>query len=119
MTPDERFAKKERLIKTSDFGKVYRLGRSFKADFIILKTLSNSLPVNRLGFSISSKSIKNSSRRNRVKRLFREAYRKNKKIMKKGFDMVLVVRKDPAKNFSYADAQKIFLKLTKEAGAIL
>ena len=119
MIPAATFAKKERLIKTGDFGKVYRSGRSFKAGFIILRTLPNSLLVNRLGFSISSKSIKGSSGRNRVKRLFREVYRKNKKMMKKGLDMVLVVRKAPEKNFGYADAQKIFLKLTQDAGALL
>ena len=118
MISDEGYPKKERLIKTKDFGKVYRQGRSFKVDFIVLKVLPNTLPVNRLGFSIGSKSIKSSCRRNRIRRLFRESYRKNKKTLKKGFDMVLVVRKDAAKNFVYENAQKIFLKLAKEAGAL-
>jgi ribonuclease P protein component len=119
MTPDEAFPKKERLVKTKGFGKVYRHGRSFRADFIILKLLPNALPVNRLGFSISSKSIKSACRRNRIRRLFREAHRKNKAVVKKGFDMVLVVRRDAAKNFVYEGAKKTYLKLAKDAGILV
>lgn len=119
MNTAENFPKRERLIKTGDFGKVYRGGRSFKIDCVILKALPTALPVNRLGFSISSKSISSSCRRNRIRRLFREAYRKNKKALKKSFDMVLVIRRDTVNNFGYTDAEKIFLKLMKEAGILL
>ena len=73
------------------------------------------MPVNRIGFSISAKSIKKASRRNRIRRLLREAYRRNKKFLKSGFDMVLVVRRNPAQTFSYKSAEKIFRDLTKEA----
>jgi ribonuclease P protein component len=116
--PPQAYPKKERLVKTKDFGKVYKAGRSSKIDFAILKVLPNTLTVNRLGFSIGSKSIKQAYRRNRIKRLFREAYRKNKKALKKGFDMVLVVRKDPAKDMGYNEAEKIFLKLAKNTGVL-
>lgn len=119
MTSDESFAKKERLIKTKDFREVYRLGRSFKKEFVLLKISPNTLPVNRIGFSISSRSIKKAYRRNRIRRLFQEAYRKNKRAVKKGFDMVLVIRREPADNFSYKDAQNIYLNLSKEAGILL
>ena len=115
---DEGYPKKERLIKTKDFGKVYKAGRSFSADFAMLKVLPNNLPVNRLGFSIGAKNIKRAYRRNRIRRLFREAYRKNKKALKKGFDMVLAVKKDPAKNLGYEVVEKIFLKLTKNTGVL-
>lgn len=119
MIPDEAFAKQERLIKTKDFRKVYKDGRSYKADFIILRLLPNAASTNRIGFSISAKSIKRAFRRNRMKRLFREAYRKNKKILKKGFDIVFVVRKDAKESFSYADAERVLLNLSKQAGILL
>jgi len=119
MIPDEAFAKRERLIKTKDFRKVYKDGRSYKAGFIILRLLPNAARSNRVGFSISAKSIKRAFRRNRIKRLFREAYRRNKKIIKKGFDIVFVVRRDTGVDFSYVDAQKIFLDLSKQAGILL
>ncbi|MFA5255637.1 MAG: ribonuclease P protein component [Candidatus Omnitrophota bacterium] len=119
MIPAETFSKQERLIKTKDFRKVYKDGRSYKAGFIILRLLPNAALVNRIGFSISAKNVKKASRRNRLKRLFREAYRRNKKTTKKGFDIVFVVRRDSKESFSYAEAEVIFLNLSKQAGILL
>jgi ribonuclease P protein component len=119
MIPDATFAKQERLIKTKDFRKVYKDGRSYRIGFIILRILPNTAITNRVGFSISAKSIKRAFRRNRIKRLFREAYRRNKKILKKGFDIVFVVKKDFKEGFSYAEAQQVFLGLSKQAGILL
>jgi ribonuclease P protein component len=116
---DETFSKEERLIKTKDFRKVYRDGRSYKAGFVVLRLLRNSASINRVGFSISARSIKRAFRRNRMKRLFRESYRKNKKILKKGFDIVFVVRKDFKASFSYPEAEGLFLDLIKQAGMLL
>ena len=117
--PVETFAKEERLIKTKDFRKVYRLGRSYKAGPVVLRSLPNGAPTNRVGFSISAKCIKRAFRRNRIKRLFREAYRRNKNVLKKGLDIVFVVRRDAKEDFSYAEAQRIFLDLSKQAGILL
>lgn len=118
MIPDESLPKEERLIKTKDFRRVYRDGRSFKKDFLLLKILPNNLPSGRIGFSISAKYIKKAYRRNRIRRLLREAYRKNKKHLKKGFDMVFVVRRDFKVALLYKDAEKFFLTLSKEAGIL-
>ena len=119
MIPDEGFAKQERILKTKDFRKVYKDGRSDKAGFVILRSLPNDTGTNRVGFSISAKSIKRAFRRNRIKRLFREAYRRNKKILKKGFYIVFVVRRDPKENFSYFEAEQVFLDLSRRAGILL
>ncbi|MDP2928959.1 MAG: ribonuclease P protein component [Candidatus Omnitrophota bacterium] len=116
---DETFAKQERLIKTKDFRKVYKDGRSYKAGFVILRLLPNTTLTSRVGFSINAKTIKRAYRRNRIKRLFREAYRRNKKILKGGFDIVFVIRRDANVGFSYAQAQKLFLDLSKQAGVLL
>ena len=113
---DGRFGKKERLVKTKDFGSVYKAGSSFPSGPFVLKTLKNTLSFNRIGFSVGARGIKSAARHNRIKRLFREALRKNKGAVRQGFDMVVVVRKDPAGNFSYAGAEKIFLQLAKKAG---
>jgi ribonuclease P protein component len=119
MILDETFAKQERLVKTKDFRKVYKDGRSYKAGFVVLRSLPNAALTNRVGFSISAKIVKRAFRRNRLKRLFREAYRKNKKALKQGFDLVFVIRKDAKESFSYAEAQRIFLDLSKQAGILL
>lgn len=116
---DEKFATKERLIKTKDFGRVYRSGGSFPGGPFVLKILSNALGFNRIGFSISARSIKSAVKRNRIRRLFRESFRKNKGALKQGFDIVLVVRKEPVAGFFYEDAKNIFLQLAKKAGVLV
>lgn len=118
MISDGAFPKTERLIKTKDFGNVYKKGSSVKFDVFVLRVLPNTLPVNRLGFSISTRSVKKASARNRIRRLFREAYRLHKSAVKKGFDMVLVVRKEAPEKFCYKDAAKIFLLLAQKAGVL-
>jgi len=115
----ESFGKKEHILKSKDFGRIYKKGVSRKTpEGVVLYGLQNGLSHNRLGFSISSKNVRRASSRNRIKRLFREAYRKHKKILKSGYDIVIIVRKDPKGMLSYDLAKSIFLKLSKEAGVI-
>ena len=50
--------------------------------------------------------------------MFREAYRKHKKILKSGYDIVIVVRKDLKGMLSYDFAKTIFLKLSRETDIV-
>lgn len=114
---DESFGKSEHILKSKEFGKIYKKGISRKApEGIIFYSLQNGLPHNRLGFSIGSKNVRCASSRNRIKRLFREVYRKNKRTLKSGYDIVIIVRKDPVKTLSYERARSVFLKFSKDAG---
>lgn len=119
MISDERFSKEERLAKTKDFRRIYKKGVFLKRGGLILYYLPNALEKNRLGFSIRAKNIRLAARRNRIRRLLREAYRRSKKVLKKGYDIVLVVKSDLAKTIVYRDAEEIFLKLAKEAGLLV
>lgn len=115
MISDEGFPKKERLVKTKDFRKAYKEGSFFKKDGFVVYVRPNDLAVNRIGFSIPSRKVKLATRRNRIRRVLRESYRKNKKFLKKGFDMAMVLKKDPGEEFTYKKAENIFLALAKEA----
>ncbi|MFA6320257.1 MAG: ribonuclease P protein component [Candidatus Omnitrophota bacterium] len=114
MISDERFCKKEHILKSKEFSKVYKKGSAGRISGVVLYCLENKLEHNRLGFSIGSKNIKRATSRNRIRRLFREAYRKNKRKFKCGFDIVMVVRKDLHKDLTYNSAEAAFLKLAKE-----
>ena len=114
--PDGKFPKEERIVKTGDLGKVYRSGASFSAGPFVLKVLPSALERNRIGFSISARNIKSAVKRNRIRRLFREAFRRNKQALKKSFDVVLVARREAAAGFSYNDAEGVFLQLAKKSG---
>ena len=116
MISDERFRKREHLLKSKEFGRVYKKGFCGRADGIVLYSLANELGHNRLGFSIGSKNVRRSNSRNRIRRLFKEAYRKNKRELKSGFDIVMVVRKDMHENLTYDSAKATFLKLARNVG---
>ncbi len=111
MTPGEKFGKREHLLKSKDFNRVYKKGLSGRADGVILYCLANGLTHNRLGFSIGSKNVKRATSRNRMRRLFKEVYRKSKDKLKSGFDLVMVIKKDLSANLTYNSATTAFLKL--------
>lgn len=115
---DERFRKNEHILKSKDFRAAYKKGTFFKKESAVLYRLRNDLGHNRIGFSISSRNVRLASSRNRLKRLFREVYRRTRKDLKTAFDLVFVIRTDPGKNFSYKKAEEIFMSLVKK-GAIL
>lgn len=117
MISDEKLPKEERIAKTGDFKRAYTKGASFKQGALIVYRVANGLDRNRLGLSISARNIKRANRRNAIKRILREIYRKSKKHLAPGFDIVLVVRRDN-KASEYENMKKLFEKLTKEAGLI-
>jgi ribonuclease P protein component len=119
MISDETFRKKEHILKSNDFRTIYNKGRSFRRSGFVLAVLPNGLANSRLGFSISSANIKRACIRNRIRRLFREFYRKNKPRFKPAFDMVVIVKKNPGKKFLYEEAAGAFTALAKEAGLLL
>lgn len=118
MTAGVGFSKKERLLKSKDFRNVYTKGRKSSVGGTAVCCLENAFGYNRLGFSISSRNFKLASARNKIRRLFREAYRRNKSELKSGFDLVLIVKRGFDKNSPYKDAESIFKELIKKAGLV-
>lgn len=117
MISDGSFPKKEHLLTSKDFRAAYKSGRSVRRGGFVLYSLPNTLGHDRIGFSISSSVIKRANLRNRIRRLVREAYRRNKARMKCGNDLVLVVRRSPGKKVSYGWAEALFLSMIKDCGA--
>jgi len=103
------------MLKSGEFRAVYKNGRSVRSEGFVLSVAGNGLEHNRLGFSISSSCIKRAHIRNRIRRLFREVYRKNKPLFKKAYDIVIIVRKNPGDNLFYENAHRILLSLASKA----
>ena len=75
-----------RLRHRKDFDTVFRNGRSWNNDLLVLRTLANNLEHNRYGF-VTSKRLGGAVVRNRVRRRLREAVRVLP--LRPGWDIVL------------------------------
>jgi ribonuclease P protein component len=83
-------AKINRLTKKKDLERVFKKGRGFKEDFLILKTIKNDLKVSRFGFIVSQKISKKATIRNKIKRRLRELVRGKLKKMKTSRDNLII-----------------------------
>jgi len=83
--------KENRLKKKKDFEKVFKEGKSFKNNFLIVKINENNLNFPRFGFVVSKKVSNKSVERNKIKRRLREIVKKkSKKIKGKGIDGIFI-----------------------------
>jgi len=80
-----------RVRKRRDFERAYEEGKKVVMPEFALFARVNGLPHSRLGITTSRK-LGNAIRRNRARRLVREAYRTHRELLPKGFDLVFVVR---------------------------
>lgn len=88
---DQRLRKLERLTERAQFLHVQRLGRRYSVESFVVYALPNALGYSRLGITTSRK-VGNAVRRNRWRRLIREAYRCNKPQLPIGYDLVVIVK---------------------------
>jgi len=90
MTP-KRFGlpREERIRKRNDFERVFREGRRLTAGPIFARWVPNELGFTRMGVAVRT-TLGNAPRRNRIKRLLREAYRLNKHQVPPGVDIIFL-----------------------------
>jgi len=109
--------RKNRLKKKKDFERIFKKGKEYKEDFLLLKTISNNLQFSRFGFIINKKVVKKATIRNKIKRRLREVVRREilPKI-KKRVDCVIIVKPGiKSENFSFEKIKNTLYKLTKKA----
>ena len=90
--PSFRFRKQEHLRRPADFRRVYERRRSVSDEWLLVYACPNGLPHLRLGLSVSRK-VGQATHRNRLRRLYREAFRLTRHEMPTGLDLVLIPRK--------------------------
>ena len=83
--------KESTLRNQLDFKVVYNKGKSKVSRFMVIIYKKNGLKYSRLAY-VSSKKVGNSVRRNRSRRLMREAYRLLGCEVKNGYDVIFIAR---------------------------
>jgi ribonuclease P protein component len=75
MTPRFRFPRAFRIRSKRDFARIYREGRRARGSILLVVGAPNGRSHPRLGLSVGKKIWKSAVKRNRVRRVFREAFR--------------------------------------------
>lgn len=85
-------AKRERLQRPADFEATYRARNSTADERLIVYARPNALKLSRLGLSVAGR-WGNAVRRNRFRRICREAYRLHKHEIPPGYDIIVIPRR--------------------------
>ena len=80
-----------RLRRAADFERIYRSGRRSGDALFGLNALPNDLGFARLGMSVSTRTVGNAVRRNRVRRIIREVFRARRPALP-ALDLVVTSR---------------------------
>ncbi len=81
----------EILNDNKDFLTLYKKGTCIVSRNAVIYFRKNSLPFNRFGIT-AGKKVGNAVKRNRAKRIIRQAYRENEALLPLGIDIVIVAR---------------------------
>lgn len=93
MSKTQGFSREERLRRASDFDRVFAKGRRRRGRLMSVRWVPNELGHARLGVALSRR-WKGAVRRNRAKRVIREAFRTHKDDLPKGTDLVVLPHLD-------------------------
>lgn len=87
----QRFPRRYRIVRSSDYSAIYKRSEKLPAQHFVLYLRENNLGHHRLGITVSRK-VGKSVVRNRIKRLFREIFRRTCAEIPHHFDFVVNVR---------------------------
>ena len=114
--PRQRLPRALRIARQADFQRAYREGSRAKGSILTVVAVPNGLPHPRIGLSVGRSVWKSAVRRNRVRRIFREAFRLSRSELPAGFDLVLIPaapRLDP----QLAATREELVRLARKAAA--
>lgn len=114
-----------RLTRKSEFRRVTRSGERYRLSFLQMYVhpaipwgaQGKNVTGGRVGFVVPDRDVKGAVRRNRVRRLMREAVRHWWKHVRGGCDIVLRANGEPAHDSAFF-VERIFLTLAIRAGVL-
>ncbi|MFO7806866.1 MAG: ribonuclease P protein component [Candidatus Moraniibacteriota bacterium] len=95
-----------RLKSKKDIERVFKNGKTVKSSFLFLKFCENNLDHSRIAFSVGLRYSKKAVKRNRAKRILREAAKTFLQEVKPGFDLVFFLDKNFNEDLRLEQTQK-------------
>ena len=83
------YTRQMRLLRSPEFQRAFRQGSRAKAKHLIVVAVERDGPT-RLGLSVGKRIFKHANRRNRLKRVLREAFRLGYSQLPENVDLVIV-----------------------------
>ena len=109
---DESFSRKHRLSKSSDFKRIFTKGKRTATPLFVIYSLRNHLPYSRLGIQVRAR-IGTAVRRNRIKRIVREVFRRMKLEAAEPLDLIFIAEKE-LRDIEFKSFEIEFYKIWKK-----
>lgn len=97
--------KEKRITKSKDYKRVYMKGSFFATQAVSANWLPNKAGLSRLGIVVTKKVEAKATKRNKLKRQFREVAKMYYEKLPIGFDVVISI-KPKAKNMKFVEIGK-------------
>jgi ribonuclease P protein component len=110
------FPRSHRILRKADFDAAFRDGHGASDGLLKVVARRTDLPHPRLGLAVG-KATGDAVRRNRVKRLLREAFRLRRADLPAGFDLVVVPKADDAAARTLAAFEESLVAVATRAAA--
>jgi ribonuclease P protein component len=108
----EDFSPQERIRKKKDFYHLYKKGTRYRGKYFVLIYLSNEFAYSRLAV-VAGKKLGNAVTRNAIKRRFRSLFRRNKELLQKPLDLVILPRRE-VHDAEWKNLEKSYLAVLKD-----
>lgn len=106
------------LKKNYEFQNVLKKGKYFVRKHVIVYINKNNKNKNVIGIAVSTK-LCNAVKRNHIKRIIREAFYREEKSLKQGYDIVFVWnKKQPVQEINFKDVHEEIIQIFEEAKII-
>lgn len=90
---DESLPPDERIRRRREFLSLYKNGKRYRGKYFKLIHFSNNLKTSRIGIVVGKK-IGNAVVRNKVKRRMRTLFRRNKNLVKRPTDILIIFKRE-------------------------